>query len=111
MNKGNSLVGGNGNEERYRAILQQVSDCIALIDVETKRYVETNKAFRELLGYSLEELSGMTLYDIVEYDPVVIDDNTNRILQNGSYFVGERQYRHKDGFLVDVEVSVNVVST
>ena len=110
MNKGNSLVGGNGNEERYRAILQQVSDCIALIDVETKRYVETNKAFRELLGYSLEELSGMSLYDIVEYDPVVIDDNTNRILQNGSYFVGERQYRHKDGFLVDVEVSVNVVS-
>ena len=97
------------SEELYRTVVEQAAENIFLVDVETKRILECNEAFRSSLGYEEEETENMTLYDVVVSDRESIDENIRLTLDESARFVGERQYRSKDGSLVDVEVSASVV--
>jgi two-component system, cell cycle sensor histidine kinase and response regulator CckA len=81
-----------------------------LLDVETRRIVESNRALREMLGYSAEELDGMEIYELSAHTREDVDSVLSRALEEGRQPVGERKYRRKDGSLVDVEVSLSVIS-
>lgn len=98
------------NEEKYRAVVRQVADCIYLADLETKEILEANPALCSLLGYSNEELLGMTLYEFVMHDKDDIRKNVARLKAKKFHFLGERVYRRKDGSLVDVEVGANLIT-
>ena len=50
------------SEERYRAVVETAAESIFLVDIETKGIVQTNAAFRNLLGYSSEEIAGLRSY-------------------------------------------------
>ena len=95
------------SEWLYRTVIEQATENIFLVDAETRRVVESNRAFQQTLGYTEEELRSMTLYDIVAADRKSIDSNIRRILEQKHRSVGERKFRHKDGSLVDVEISVS----
>src|ERR687898_915976 len=56
-----------GSEERYRAVIEQATDGIYLLDVETRRFVETNPTFLAMFGYGPEEIQDMEIYDIVAH--------------------------------------------
>ena len=96
-------------EERFRWTLEQAAENIFVMDLENKRILDANATLQRSLGYTLEELKGMTLYDFVAHDRESIDRNTDRIVAEGSAFVGERKYRHKDGSLIDVEVNAGAI--
>ncbi len=97
-------------EERYRAVVEQTAEGIFLADAQTKRVLETNAAFRRLLGYTAEELLGMTVYDFVAHDRESIDRNAQSVVTHKRHYIGERQHRRKDGTLVDVDVSSSAIS-
>ena len=97
------------SEELYRTVVEQAAENIFVVDLESKRILEANAALQRSLGYTLEELKAMTLYDVVAYDREDIDENTERIVAEGKHFVGERKHLRKDGSLVDVEVNVGVI--
>jgi PAS domain S-box-containing protein/putative nucleotidyltransferase with HDIG domain len=98
------------SETRYRAVVEQASEGIYIADIDSRRFLEANDAFLNIVGYSADELHNMTLYDIVAHDRTSIDRNIERLLMESRYIVGERQFRRKDGSLVDVEVSINLIS-
>jgi PAS domain S-box-containing protein len=97
------------SERLYRTVIEQATENIYLVDVETRRIVESNSAFRTALGYTEEELRGMTLYDVVAHDPESIDRNVRRTLQEGRSSMGQREYRRKDGSLLEVEASGSII--
>src|SRR5215212_3453768 len=97
------------SEQLYRTVIEQVSENICLVDVESRHIVGSNPAFRETLGYTEEELMRTTLYDIVAHDQESVDQNIWRTLREGRTFVGERRYRRKDGSLLDVEASGSTI--
>lgn len=97
------------SEELYRTVIEQATENICLVDVETRRIVESNTAFREALGYTEDELHQMTLYDFVTHDRKSIDLNIEQTLREGRSFVGQRKYRRKDGSLLDVESSGSII--
>ena len=97
------------SEELYRTVVEQAAENIFLVDMETKRVLEANAALRRSLGYEPEEFKDLTLYDIVAHDRQSVDQNTQRILEEGQRYLGERRYRRKDGSLVDVEVSASEI--
>jgi PAS domain S-box-containing protein len=99
-----------GSEERYRAVIEQATDGIYLLDVETRRFVETNPSFRTMFGYDPEEIRDMDIYDLVAHPREDVDATIERTLRSGRRIVGERKYRRKDGDLLDVEVGVSVIS-
>ncbi|QYJ16311.1 hypothetical protein Rxycam_02144 [Rubrobacter xylanophilus DSM 9941] len=98
------------SEELYRSVVEQAQENILLVDLETRRILQSNPAFRRTLGYTEEELRRMTLYDVVAHDRRSIDRNIERIRRAGRYSPGERRYRRKDGSLAYMEVSVSVIS-
>jgi PAS domain S-box-containing protein len=99
-----------GSEERYRAVIEQATDGIYLLDAGTCRFVETNPSFRRMFGYTAEEIGEMEIYDLVAHPRENVDATIERTLQSRRRIVGERKYRRKDGALLDVEVGVSVIS-
>jgi len=98
------------HEERYRAVVEQAAEGILLVDADTKRVLDANTTYEGLLGYSPEEMSRLTIYDLVPYSREDMDCYIGRVLERSSYVSGERRHRRKDGSLVDVEVSANLIS-
>ncbi|MEG4290424.1 PAS domain S-box protein [Microcoleus sp. C2C3] len=95
---------------RYQAVVEQATDCIFLWDAQTKRLLEANTAFRNLLDYSLEAMKQLTIYDIIAYSKDLIDNNIELLLRDKQFRIGEVLYRRRDGSCVDVEVSGSVIS-
>lgn len=98
------------SEELYYAVIQQMADAIFLLDVETKRVLDSNAAFRKLLGYTPEELKALTIYDYVAHERENINLHIGFVLSQKQHFHGERKYRPKNGPLVDVEVSAKLIT-
>src|ERR671912_2227609 len=97
-------------EERYQAVVEQAAEGILLVDVSTKRVLDANTAYQVLLGYSPEEISYLTLYDLLLGSREDTDSYIGRVLERSRYASGEWRHRRKDGSLVDVEVSANVIT-
>ena len=98
------------SEERYRAVMEQSTEAIWLFDPDSKEVLESNTAFQELLGYTAEELCGMTNYDFVAHSKEDIDAAVRQKVRDGEDLPSERKYRRKDGTLLDVEVNGTVIS-
>jgi PAS domain S-box-containing protein len=98
-----------GLEERYRAVVEQAAEGILLVDLSTKRVLDANTTYQGLLGYSPEEMPYLTLYDLVPYSREDTDSYVGDVLDQGRYVSGGREHRRKDGSLVEVEVSANVI--
>jgi diguanylate cyclase (GGDEF)-like protein/PAS domain S-box-containing protein len=91
-------------EERYRAVVEQTTEAIFLIDNETHRFIQANASSLTLLGYTIEELQEITLDDIMM--PEGEHTTTHLQITTGSLRLAmERRYRRKDGSVVPVEVS------
>lgn len=98
------------SEKLYGAVLEQASESIVLVDARTKRILEANSAFEQLLGYNNSAILGLTLYNVVADRSENIDTYIQHIRQGERSILGERRFRRQDGSLVDVEVSANLIS-
>ncbi len=52
------------SEERFRSIFDNVNDGILLVNLENNKFLIGNKAIIKMLGYSLEELTNLSVKDI-----------------------------------------------
>jgi hypothetical protein len=48
---------------RYRTVMEQRVEAIYLYDVQTKRVLESNEAFRRMMSYTEEELRAVWRYE------------------------------------------------
>jgi len=58
-------------QQRYRAIMDEAIDVIRILDPDTLRILETNRADSELSGYTREEILKLTARDFWPDDPAV----------------------------------------
>jgi diguanylate cyclase (GGDEF)-like protein/PAS domain S-box-containing protein len=100
---------GRETEARYHAVVQQSGEGIFLVDADSKRLLDANAAFCRLLGYTLEELRAVTLYDLLGDDRVAVDQYVNRVLRERRHFTSEGQYRRKDDSWAEVEIGANII--
>ncbi|NEX22853.1 PAS domain S-box protein [Thiorhodococcus mannitoliphagus] len=97
-------------EEIYSLIFNQAGDGIELTDAETLRFVEVNDTACRLLGYTREELLGMSLVDIQgDQNEAVFSERAARVLNTTGMVRFDSRHRRKDGTLLDVQVSVQAV--
>ncbi|MBE9168287.1 EAL domain-containing protein [Pleurocapsales cyanobacterium LEGE 06147] len=94
-------------EERYRAVITQASEGIFLVDTTSNLIVETNPAFKNLFGYSHEEILGLKFENLVANK--LFSSDRREIPTTKDHFAGEYQYRCRNGNLIDVEVSANLI--
>jgi len=89
--------------ELYRELHDHVRDIILVIDADTGRIVEANRAAEQAYQYSRDELLALTIYDLrLEAQPSVTDQMRSAD-RRGTLF--ETVHRRKDGSVFPVEVS------
>lgn len=98
------------SEERYRATVSQIADAMLFVDLQTFEIIETNPACDRLLGYEAGALSKLLLTDIVAHESESIQANARTVVESGEHFLADRQYRRRDGSLVDTEVHISRIS-
>ena len=98
------------SEARYRSIMEQSPDGIFLVDMETRQIMEANSTFQKMLDYTYSETLGLSFPDFVEGKREDLDQRFMDVLLGKGPFTFERQYRRKDGSLLDVWVSTRVIS-
>jgi PAS domain S-box-containing protein len=99
------------SEARFRAMFEISSIGKAEIELGTGRFLRVNAAMCKLVGYSEPELLAMTLFDLTHPDDRDPDRASMRRHVAGESFLYdmEKRYVRKDGALVWVRVTANVI--
>ena len=96
-------------EAILHAIVTQAADAIELTDLETFRFIEFNDAACHMLGYTREEYSQLSVFDIQAKLP---DIEIRRLMADampGQDMRFETKHRHKNGSLIDVQVNSRIL--
>lgn len=98
------------SEERFRLIFQYAGTGIAMTDLEG-RFVQSNPAYREMVGYTEEELRRLSFPSLIHPDDR--EDNMKAVQalldKKQSSFVIENRYVHKSGQPVWVRKYVSIL--
>ena len=98
------------SEGRFRSIFEQAAVGVALIESKTGRFLDINRRYCEIVGYSIDELTGgRTFLEITHPDDLQPDlDNMARLMAGEvRSFSMEKRYFHKDGSIVWVNLTVS----
>ncbi len=97
------------SEEKFRRIFEDAPTAMAM--VSDYRFIKVNKAFRELLGYSEEEITGKTLFDITHPDDLPKTKTIATAVHDGKKdnFKSEKRYLRKGGQSLWANVSGTVI--
>ncbi len=93
------------SDERYRAVVEQAQEGFALVDVNTFRVTDANRAFCNLLGIAANTIHDLTLFHFIRRT-----DQTLEEIKHGRPFGGEFRISREDGSFLEVEVQVTLVS-
>ncbi|MEP7076190.1 MAG: PAS domain S-box protein [Acidobacteriota bacterium] len=99
------------SEERYRAVVEQTSDGIVLMETDGLRVIDCNQAFSDLIRCkNIEEAKTISAFDFVTVDRDDLEKLSRIILDESSAITGERIYRRRDGSEVEVDIGVNCIT-
>jgi len=95
------------SEERYKAIFDNASVGIDMVDAEG-RFLQVNDALTQILGFSREELLKMTLFDVSHPDDVEVSRlyYDKMVLGGTGSYRFQKRYIKKDGSVVWADVYV-----
>ncbi len=93
------------SEERYRTLIQQSVEAIYMFNPETKLVLEANTTFLNLLGYTVEEIQTLTIYDFVAQERKSVDTYIQNILTSTT--IEEGIWLRKDGTPIDVQLTAS----
>jgi PAS domain S-box-containing protein len=96
------------SEERLRAIFDGALDGIALVNLETKQFVETNSALCHMLGYSPEEFVQLKVTDIhPQKDLPNVLEQFNKQVRGEISLATDLPVKRKDGseFYADINTA------
>jgi PAS domain S-box-containing protein len=95
----------NNEVIRRRILMEQSKDGIVILDQNGKVF-ESNKKFAEMLGYPVDSMSSLHVFDWeFLYPQEQVIKMIRRIDERGDHF--ESKHRRKDGSVYDVEISSN----
>jgi two-component system, sensor histidine kinase and response regulator len=95
-----------GHEKRmaFNALVLENSGPLAWIDPADKRIVYANKAACDTLGYTADELTRMTLFELdPDFTPRKGAAIRDELVRTGKPITFESRNRRKDGSLIDIE--------
>jgi diguanylate cyclase (GGDEF)-like protein/PAS domain S-box-containing protein len=100
------------SDERYHAVLDQSHDAIVLIDATNKQLLEANRAFRNLLGLSADEIQRIQLIDLIESEQweAVRKDIARAIGRSERVQSERRMMQQGTGSFIDVQMQLSAIT-
>jgi PAS domain S-box-containing protein len=99
------------SEERYRAFFELNAVGAAEVDLSEGRYLQSNDAYCQMLGYSRDELLGVRFVDITHPDDREEDVQQFTRLVRGKIpdYRLEKRYIRKDGSIIWAQLAVTLI--
>lgn len=98
------------SEIEYRTFIQTTHDGFWTVSIQNGYFIDVNQAYCDMIGYSREELLTMAILDIEANESA---EQTKRHIQdiiNGQAERFESRHKHKNGKLIDVEISAKYIN-
>ena len=96
------------SEERYRSVMEQAAEGICLMDPDTRQVLECNRAFRRLLGHSMERAPVTAdVFSIVRGEMANLITDARAVTSAAPH---DCQVRRADGSVLDLSVTVSRIS-
>jgi diguanylate cyclase (GGDEF)-like protein/PAS domain S-box-containing protein len=95
---------------QYKAIIDQATDGIIIVETPSHRIRYSNAAFRNRLGYTAAEVADLTLTDIFADGDAAPDAILEKLGDAEAQVPINMQQRSKDGALMEIEVRSNVLT-
>jgi two-component system cell cycle sensor histidine kinase/response regulator CckA len=98
------------SEGRYRRLHESIRDAFVIVDM-SGRILESNRAYQEMLGYTADEVLRLTYLDLTpsQWHGVEARIVADEILPHGHSAVYEKEYIHKNGTVLPVEVCTSLL--
>lgn len=97
-------------ELEYQTVLQTTQDGFLVVDAHKGHFLEANEAYSRMLGYSREALLALRISDIEVLESLADVINHNKQIRESGQAQFETRHRHKDGHIVDVEISATYLT-
>lgn len=96
-----SEIALRASEERWRSMFEASNLGISIIG-QNLHYIATNSAFQAMLGYTANELLGLTPVDVTAEEDLDVTRTRLAELQRGErhHYESVKQYRRKDGTIL-----------
>lgn len=100
------------SEQRYKAFISQTKEGIFLVDAHSKKILEANNALSDLLGYTLDEVYSLKLYDLIDLNTGVLDEQIEFILKSkkNKNTILNFTYKGKNKLLQELESNITWMS-
>jgi PAS domain S-box-containing protein len=97
-------------EQQFRATFEQAAVGIVHNTLDAK-WLRVNQRFCDIVGYTREEILERTFQDLTHPDDFEIDfDNLRRLVEDEiQRYSMEKRYRHKDGTIIWIYLTVSLV--
>ncbi len=98
------------SETKYRRLHESMRDGFVYLDMRG-RIRESNETYRQMLGYTVKELTGLRHIDLMPEKRHALHQDTvdRQVLTQGFSEVIETEYRNKDGTLFPVELRLFLI--
>lgn len=101
----------NCSEARYRAVVEQTTDGIVLIDPDNFKILDCNEAFSHLIGcQSIDEAKTLTAFDFSTVTPIEVLQLVEWAKEQQTAVKGERIYRRRNGSQIEVDITASLIS-
>ncbi len=98
------------SEQKYRRLHESMTDGFAYVNMQGM-VRDSNESFRKMLGYTAEELSGLTYMNLTPEKWHAFEESIvkEHVLRKGYSEVYEKEYRTKDGTVFPVELKTFLI--
>lgn len=97
------------SEQKLRALFDLSPFGINLQDMDG-HYLEANAAFLDIVGFSLDEITKLTCYDIIPAEYLDAEpERLRQLRETGLIPAYEKEYRRKDGSLVPISTATVLI--
>jgi len=101
------------SDNLFRGLFEYANDAIFLHDIlpdgKPGRYTKVNNIACQRLGYTRDELLGMSPYEIVSHEHQLTMPHIVRMIQEQGHGTFDAVHRRKDGTKFPVEISTNIL--
>ena len=93
----------------HREMVRRSPNPVLLVEAASARVLEANPAAADLLGYDLEELTGLEFHRVDACGRAEVERLIGHVAEHHHDIIGETEFVRRDGTLLPVELSGNLL--